>query len=66
MVEFYGGYQVYSDSGVDLTLLKARLALTVTERWEDNARALEFVEALRKAKHVERAADPSAAAGQPG
>ena len=66
MVEFYGGYQVYSDSGVDLTLLKARLALTVTERWEDNSRALEFVEALRKAKHVERAADFSAAAGQLG
>lgn len=54
-VEFFGGYQVYSESGIDVTLLRERLKLTVTERWEDNARALAFVEALREASRARRA-----------
>jgi len=30
-VEFCGGYKVYSESGIDLTLLRERLKMTVTE-----------------------------------
>jgi hypothetical protein len=32
MIEFYGGYQVYSESGIDLTLLRENLKHTPTER----------------------------------
>jgi len=48
-VEFFGGYQVYSESGIDLTLLRERLRLTETERWQENGRALRLVEELRRA-----------------
>jgi len=44
MIEFYGGYQVYSESGVDLTQLRENLKHSVTERWlanSHNAKALE-------------------------
>ncbi len=58
-IEFYGGYQVYSESGIDLTLLKRRLAMTPTERWEENSQALQMVEAFREAGRVRRAANPS-------
>jgi len=49
MIEFYGGYQVYSESGVDLTLLQHNLKLTVTQRWEQHARALKMMEAFQEA-----------------
>jgi hypothetical protein len=49
-IEFYGGYQVYSESGVDLTLLRAQLRQTVEERWENNWRAAVFQEELRQAR----------------
>jgi hypothetical protein len=52
MIEFYGGYQVYSESGVDLTLLRHNLKLTVTQRWEQHARALKMVQAFREAVRV--------------
>jgi hypothetical protein len=58
-LEFYGGYQVQSESGVDLTLLKENLRLTPTERWQKNFRALELVEAFREAGRARRAADTS-------
>ena len=48
-IEFYGGYQVYSESGVDLTMLRRNLERTVEERWENNRRALAFGNALRDA-----------------
>jgi hypothetical protein len=48
-IEFYGGYQVYSESGVDLTMLRRNLERTVEERWENNRRALAFSNALRDA-----------------
>lgn len=54
MIEFYGGYQVYSESGVDLTLLRRNLKLTVTERWEENRRALKAVEAFQEAGNARR------------
>jgi hypothetical protein len=46
-MEFYGNYQVYSESGVDLTLLRENLRRSVEERWDKNARFLPFMEALR-------------------
>jgi predicted nucleotidyltransferase len=39
-IEFYGGYQVYSESGVDLTLLRENLKRSVTQLWKNNCRAL--------------------------
>jgi hypothetical protein len=45
-IEFYGGYQVYSDTGVDLTLLRENLKRTVTERLERNAQAARFFHEL--------------------
>lgn len=47
-IEFYGGYQVYSESGVDLTLLRENLKRTIEERLASNARALRFVEAFQE------------------
>src|SRR6516165_8845605 len=48
-IQFYGGYQVYSESGVDLTLLRAQLQQTAEQRWENNRRAAVFQEELRRA-----------------
>src|SRR5262245_50757365 len=45
-IEFYGGYQVYSDTGIDLTLLRENLKRTVTERIEKNCQFLPFLAAL--------------------
>jgi predicted nucleotidyltransferase len=39
MIEFYGGYQVYSESGVDLTLLRENLRRGLEQRWDNNRRA---------------------------
>jgi hypothetical protein len=47
-IEFYGGYQVYSETGVDLTLLRQNLRRPLEERWENNRRALAFSQALRE------------------
>jgi len=40
MIEFYGDYQVYSESGVDLTLLRESLNHSPTERIEENCQAI--------------------------
>ncbi len=48
-IEFYGGYQVYSDSGVDLTLLYSALRRSLEERWIRGRRALASSLALRQA-----------------
>lgn len=48
-IEFYGGYQVYSDTGVDLTLLRRNRGLSLEERLANNRRALALSEALRDA-----------------
>lgn len=47
-IEFYGGYQVYSESGVDLTLFQSTLRRSVEERWENNRRAATFGLALQQ------------------
>jgi len=44
-LEFYGGYQVQSESGVDLTLLKENLRLTPTERWVRHSHAADWLRA---------------------
>jgi hypothetical protein len=51
-IEFYGGYQVYSDTGIDLTLLRENLKRTVEQRLESNARALELVRELQSSNPV--------------
>ena len=50
----YGDYTVHSETGVDLSRLKANLKLTVTERWERNFQALEGAEAFREAGRAQR------------
>lgn len=49
-IEFYGGFQVYSDSGVDLTLLRANLRRSLEERLDNNRRALALGLALQQAQ----------------
>src|SRR5947208_3463039 len=49
-IQFYGGYQVYSESGIDLTLLRENLKKTVTERLEKNQRGLELVKEVDKSR----------------
>src|SRR6266849_4201553 len=52
MIEFYGGYQVYSESGIDLTLLRENLKRTETERLRKNQRMLPLIEELRRSGRV--------------
>lgn len=47
-IEFYGGYQVYSESGVDLTLLRGNLRRSIEERWEKNRRAAESMREFQR------------------
>lgn len=47
-IEFYGGYQVYSESGVDLTLLRENLKRTIDERLAQNAQGLRTMAALQE------------------
>jgi hypothetical protein len=49
-IQFYGGYQVYSESGVDLTLLRENLKKTVTQRLARNRDGLELVMELDKSR----------------
>ena len=56
-MEFYGIDPVYSESGVDLTLLKKNLKLTVTQRWEKNFQALKTVKVMREAGRARRNRD---------
>jgi hypothetical protein len=46
-IEFYGGYPVYSESGIDLTLLREGLKRTIEQRLESNAKWVAFVQAVR-------------------
>ncbi len=48
MIEFYGGYEVYSESGVDLTLLRENLRKSLEERWRDACRGAIMFEAFRQ------------------
>jgi hypothetical protein len=46
-IKFYGGYQVYSESGVDLTLLRENLRRTPEQRWADACRGAAIFDAFR-------------------
>src|SRR5438105_3945480 len=50
MIEFYGGYQVYSESGVDLTLLRENLKRSPTERLLKNSKGIRLLRALDEAR----------------
>jgi predicted nucleotidyltransferase len=47
-IQFYGGYQVYVESGVDLTLLHAQLHRSIEDRWEANHRHVAFCAEFRQ------------------
>ena len=49
-IQFYGGYQVYSDSGIDLTLLRENLKRSIERRWESNCRMLDLVIEVEKSR----------------
>jgi hypothetical protein len=54
MIEFYGGYQDYSESGIDLTLLRQNQTLLIEERLRNNIRMLPLLEALSESAHASR------------
>jgi hypothetical protein len=58
MIEFYGGYQVYSESGVDLTLLRQNLRRSLEERWENNRRGVALARAFEDAGRASRGQPP--------
>src|SRR6266540_3385629 len=58
MIKFYGDYEVYSESGVDLTLLRENLRRSLEERWEYNLRAVELARAFEEAGRMSRALPP--------
>jgi hypothetical protein len=45
-IEFYGGYPVYSESGVDLTQLRRNLKTTIEDRWESVCRSASWLRTL--------------------
>jgi len=49
---------VYSESGVDLTLLRENLRRSLEERWEYNLRAVELARAFEEAGRMSRALPP--------
>jgi predicted nucleotidyltransferase len=51
-MEFYGNYQVYSESGVDLTLLRENLRRSVEERIQKNQRGIRLVAGLQQAERI--------------
>jgi hypothetical protein len=53
-MEFYGNYQVYSESGVDLTLLRENLRRSVEERIQKNQRGIRLVAGLQQAERITR------------
>jgi hypothetical protein len=52
-MEFYGNYQVYSESGVDLTLLRENLKRPFEVRWKQNAGLWRLAEAFRLARRTQ-------------
>jgi len=56
-IEFFGGYQVYSDSGIDLTLLRENLKRSPSQRLHRNLRMVPLVAGLSKAGRQSRGLD---------
>src|SRR5262245_32814435 len=46
-MEFYGVENVYSESGVDLSLLRSRLRLPVSRRVQSNASIIDFIRSIK-------------------
>jgi len=55
MIKFYGDYEVYSESGVDLTLLRENLRRTPSERLLRNSQGIKLVRALDLARQAGQA-----------
>src|SRR5713226_6216695 len=64
-IQFYGGYQVYSESGIDLTLLRRNLELSPTERVERGLSAAAFANVLLEAGRASRAQQSNPNKGGP-
>ncbi len=58
-IEFYGGYQVYDENGIDLTTLRRNLTLSLENRLENNARAAAFFAVLRASSHAQERPMPA-------
>jgi hypothetical protein len=54
-IEFYGGYQVYSESGVDLTLLRENLKRPIEARLKANENQARFIRMIRQSNARETA-----------
>ncbi len=48
-IEFYGGYEVYDENGIDLTLLRENLKRTIENRLANNARGARLANAMQEA-----------------
>jgi hypothetical protein len=57
-IKFYGDYQVYSESGVDLTLLRENLRRSPETRWENNLRGVALARACEDAGRASRGLAP--------
>jgi predicted nucleotidyltransferase len=57
-IEFYGGYQVYDENGIDLTLLRENLKRAVEERLANNARGARLAWAMEDAGRRLRKSTP--------
>lgn len=57
-IEFYGGYQVYSESGIDLTLLWENLRRSIEHRWENNRRSAAFIDVIDQEREARLGRQP--------
>jgi predicted nucleotidyltransferase len=48
-IEFYGGYEVYDENGIDLTLLRENLKRTVDDRLANHVRGARLANAMQEA-----------------
>ena len=56
-IQFYGGYEVYSESGIDLTLLRQNLRRPVEVLMENNNQAVKFVDEVQSSSSVAAVAE---------
>jgi predicted nucleotidyltransferase len=57
-IEFYGGYEVYDENGVDLTLLRDNLKRSLEKRMENNVRGVRLANAMQEAGRRLRQSSP--------
>lgn len=58
-IEFYGGYEVYDENGIDLTTLRRNLTLALEDRLDNNSRAAAFFALLRKSAALQNGSTPN-------